>query len=492
MKYPISPPATNSNSSASWEKDRIAKRRRVHNSSLSGSELNARLDVPNYFLERWRVGVPGLQQLPLTEDRAKDHPIASAKIRQLEECICQLLRDQGVYFDKYGIELVHRAIPNEPKSEDDLTLLIEASWESDADAQPWLNAASAIKELLVASSSATRNVKVELWSWQLRALRTIDVVEISHPLVAIWKEDIKPRILSILDSTETLRNGWTSVDVLRMGYFIDHDFGGTQTPSPVTVSITVEYGLIRKDWIKAQDQIRAVLDIKGLQEVEIEFERGDGVFGLTFDLPAIGDSEDFSDHTKEDYPERVSMGADFGPEKYFPGSNGEVAAGPKATIGGYIEIRRNHGDWKKYMPSQIIIVSGRQSTVGVRFSTIKATRSKSRCLLLVIFMQSIERVSVLVILVVKKSLSNLRPGVPTDFRCSGMTMRSNGRKQKWQLRVSQNLTKNVASWSSRITGNAELERSSSSIMARKNWDICSCVPVSRRGRQITIGLTSQS
>lgn len=346
MKYPISPPATNSDSS--WEGERIAKRRRVHNSSLSGSELNARLDVPNYFLERWRVGVPGLQQLPLTADEATDHRIASAKISQLEERICQLLRDQGVDFDRYGIELVHRAIPDEPKSEDDLTLLIEAKWNSDADAQPWLNAANAIKELLVAFSSATSNVKFELWSWQLRTLRTIDVVEISHPLVAIWKEDIKPRILSILDSTEKLRNGWTSVDVLRMGYFFEHDLGGTQTPSPVTVSIIVDYELIRKDWITAEDQIRAFLDVKGLQEVQVEFERGDGVFGLTFDVPAIRDSKDFSDYIEGDYPERVSMGADFGPEKYFPGSYGEIAAGPVATIGGYIEIRRNHGDWKKY------------------------------------------------------------------------------------------------------------------------------------------------
>ena len=347
MEIPISPPITNSDSSG--EGQRAAKRRQVQNSSAEGSELDATLDVADYFLERFRVGVPGLQQLPLTAQRATEYPNALTKIEELEESICHILSDQGVDFDRDEIELVHRAIPGETMSADDLTLLIEANWKNDADAQAWLNAAHQIKEILMISSSATRNVKIELWSWQLRTLRTIDIVEIGHPLVPIWQERIKPPVLSILERTEKLRNGWTGIDVLRMGYFFEHQLGGTETATPVTISITVEYGLIRKDWVAAEEQIRAFLDVEGLQEVQVEFERGYGAFPVTFDTPSIRESKEDSDFLKEDYPERVCMGADFGPEKYFAnGPHGEVVAGPIATIGGYIDIRRNQGEWKKY------------------------------------------------------------------------------------------------------------------------------------------------
>ena len=40
------------------------------------------------------------------------------------------------------------------------------------------------EKVLVVSSSATRNVRVELWSWQVRTLRTIGFVERSYSLIA--------------------------------------------------------------------------------------------------------------------------------------------------------------------------------------------------------------------------------------------------------------------------------------------------------------------
>ena len=261
MDFPSSSPATDSVSVSSAEMERAAQRRRVQNSSTEGSELSATLDIPEYFVERYRVGVSGLQQLPLTDYTATEYPNATAKIDELD------------------------------------------------------------------------------------TLRVIDVVEISHPLVAVWQDQVKPPILSILERTEKVRNGWASIDVLRMGYFFD-EFGGA---TPVTVSITVDYGLIRKDWIAAEENIRAFLDVQGLKDVQVKFQRGHGPFPLSFDTPEIRPSPEYLDRIEGEYPERVPMRADFGPEKYFTnGPDGEVVTGPKATIGGYIEILRNQGDWKKY------------------------------------------------------------------------------------------------------------------------------------------------
>ena len=78
----------------------------------------------------------------------------------------------------------------------------------------------------------------------------------------------------------------------------------------------------RSDWITAEAQIRVLLDVKSLQEVQVEFERGDDVFGLTFNVHVMRDSKDAWDYMEEDYLERVSMGAHFGLEKCSPASNG--------------------------------------------------------------------------------------------------------------------------------------------------------------------------
>ncbi|KAL8795746.1 MAG: hypothetical protein Q9195_001797 [Heterodermia aff. obscurata] len=343
----LTPPWTSSESSI--ERERSIRRRRIVNSSSEGSEFDARLNIPHYFLERYRAGIPGVQQLPLTAEEATDHPNTARKIDELRNNIYRVLRQHDVQFDMSEVELVHRSIPGEPLSSSDLTLLIGANWRRDSDGQAWLNAANAIKNMLVASSSATRNVKVELLSWQLRTLRTIAIVELHHPLVSRWQNDIKPSLLWLLESTAVLRMAWTCVDVLRMGYLFENNLGGTQSATPVTIAITVDYGLIRKDWYVVEQSIRDFLEIRGFGDVEVEFQRGDGPTGLPFYTPEIRETEEDSDYIEGEYPVRVPMGADFGPEKYFTNEpGGSFLAGPKATIGGYLEVRRNKGPWTKY------------------------------------------------------------------------------------------------------------------------------------------------
>ena len=98
------------------------------------------------------------------------------KYQELEPKIHQILRDRGIEFDEDVADFAHRPIKNERETvdgpikvkatDDDLTVLIHASWKSDDDAQEWLLAAQDIRNVLV-SSPVTKNVKVELISWQL-------------------------------------------------------------------------------------------------------------------------------------------------------------------------------------------------------------------------------------------------------------------------------------------------------------------------------------
>ena len=64
------------------------------------------------------------------------------------------------------------------------------------------------------------------------------------------------------------------------------------------VSIIEDYGLFPKNWITAEEQIRAFLDVKSLKGVQSYVELEDDVFALIFDVPGDRDSKEFSDYIK--------------------------------------------------------------------------------------------------------------------------------------------------------------------------------------------------
>lgn len=83
----------------------------------------------------------------------------------------------------------------------------------------------------------------------------------------------------------------------------------------------MDYGLIRKDLVTAEKQIRVFLDVEGLQDVQVEFERGYGAFGLTFYTPEIGESRERSDYdpapgSVDTGPGAVEWGVDAAGEGY--------------------------------------------------------------------------------------------------------------------------------------------------------------------------------
>lgn len=277
----------------------------------------------------------------------------AAKIHEFRPQIYQALRNHEIDFDENDTDLVFRTDPEASRSKDDLTFLITARWTSNEDGQPWYDVAAYIRSLFL-TSFLTRPITVELLSWQLTAPKIIRVVEPKHPLVPIWPE-LNSRILRILNSTPKLATGWRSIDPIRMGYEDDQI-----ERTSVTISITVDWTLDPPDWNEAEKEINnALLSAGGLDDVNVEFERGD-VEPLA-NFPLRTPARDARVHefysTEEDYPERVPMGADFGPQKYFT-VDGKPVPGPLGTIGGYLEIRHRaqNGPWKKYAVTNYHVV----------------------------------------------------------------------------------------------------------------------------------------
>ena len=340
MMEPPTPPRTGA---SSLDEAPSRKRRRIQDSSISGSELSIASSSSggSYTAERYRVGIPALQLLPL-KTLPSLSPLASAKVAEFLHRIHALLERRYVEFEEHDIDLCCRTIPGDTPSNDDLTLLIIARWNSDNDGQNWYLVADDIRELFV-STSITRSIKVELVSEKLTASRMLGVVESNHPMVTAWPT-MRPLVHAIIAESPKLSAGWRSIDVVRIGFDSDDYY-----PMPITVSITVDWALDRRDWVHAERRIKETLESHNLSDIEVEFERGD-VNPLAFQLKkptrrAKGPHEYYVEH----YPQRLALGADFGPEKYFTvGPIGPHMNGPHATIGGYIEIARNEGPFHKY------------------------------------------------------------------------------------------------------------------------------------------------
>lgn len=98
-------------------------------------------------------------------------------------------------------------------------------------------------------------------------------------MVVVYDEEIRPHVHAILDDYPKVSDAWSTIDVIRVGYETRGD-----TPKPVTISIGVEWDLDRVDWVGAERRIEALLEEKGFGDVEVEFERGDGIWtGCYFD-----------------------------------------------------------------------------------------------------------------------------------------------------------------------------------------------------------------
>ena len=257
----------------------------------------------------------------------------------------KFITGKNVQFQDTHVNLWHRHSPEDEPSNDDLTLLFVAEWENDSDGQKWYEAANDVRDLFVHTSALTRNIKMEIVSWMLTEPRNINIVEPNHPIVDAWPT-LNRRIHQIIDATPKLDKGWLTIDVLRFGFR-----SMPEMPYAVTISITVDMSLDRRDWLLAELQIKDVVAQHGFRDVEVEIERGELDPTTAFQLqnPRRPARENENEVIFEDYPQRVGMGCDFGPQLYFTaGTNGPVIGGPTATIGGYIEVSYGKSPYKKF------------------------------------------------------------------------------------------------------------------------------------------------
>ena len=338
--YPTLSPTPTGSSSSSPD----AKRRRLQDSSSEGSELDI-TPVPgrSFSAERYRVGIPALALLPLHGISLPSDSSARARFREFEPEINQILQQKKIDFEEHETDVVYRTISGDRPSEDDATLIIFADWVNDNGAQSWYDAANEIKNVLIRAAH-TRSLKVEIIGWQLIKPRVASVVELSHPLVSAWPM-VNPRIHEVIGKFQKVKSGWQSIDVLRIGY-------ESHASRPVIISITVDYSLDRRDWYPAEKELKRMLeefDQYDLRDVQVEFERGNVEPSMAFPMIKPTKAGDGYDIIKEVYPERVSTGLSFGPDRYFQLSPDKpVINGRSATIGGYLEIRPKGGQWKKY------------------------------------------------------------------------------------------------------------------------------------------------
>ena len=326
---------------SSEEALRSAKRRRLQNSSdESAGTIQSNLSESGYTSAKYRVGAPALHLLPLKTADVDKATTEYQLFRLVVPLIKGIMMSKTIAFDNDDINLVYRTIPGDRVDAEAMTIYIVAEWEDQSMSQ-WLLAVNDIRELLTSNFNMRpiRDIKIEMIAWEAEAVRSIDIVEHSHPIVSQWPT-IRHSVHAILAQNQTLNDGWRSIDVIRLG-----PVGGTglldePIPLPVVISITVDWGLNDSDWLQAEQMIEQILRNNQLNDVKVEFERGD-VFGVAFPLRDHDGEPRNGDVLETAYTDQVSIGSNFGPAKYFTRAPSRLPLkGPFGTIGGYLVAKK--------------------------------------------------------------------------------------------------------------------------------------------------------
>ena len=328
----------------SIEEQQAFKRRQVQDDSRSRDDLpihsGSILAREGFTYEKYRVGCPPLQLLPLTGGFLREDTGVYPVLRRFMPKIEEILEANGIEVDEgdddgfsWGIDFVHRTVDDETPSRNNLTLLIPAVWHDDAPFQ-WLHAVDKIRTILV-KNILTRAVKVELIAEELSARRRITVLKSDDPIVPIWDE-LRPQIRSIINQNEALRDRWWSIGAVRMGYADGPSYDEPEAPLP-TLSILVSWDVNPFQWQGSESQLKNLLRSYNLPDMDVHFSRGE-ICSDVFQLQKPSTPRESRNILRSSaYAEKIGMGADFGPAKYFTKAPGQPIHGPSGTIGGYID-----------------------------------------------------------------------------------------------------------------------------------------------------------
>ena len=328
---------TPSPSLSSEEAERRRKRRRLQNDSSAETDatVSSTLSSEGYTVERYRVGAPPLQILPLATVKIEQSSRQAQALHPIRRQIGEQLQNFHISPDRRFeiLYLCYRGIDG--ASSGSLTLVIHALW-NEASAETWLKAVDGIRGILF-GIPILASVKVEILSWQTMTKRRVNIIELEHPLVSAYESRILPSLRDILASEPKVWASLNSIDALRLGYLGSQKAPETFiTPNPVVIRILVDWDLERRDWQVAEHEIKTLLIHESLADVEVLFERGD-IVETAFNLrpPERGDGQ--GDVISHDYNDKVGMGVDIGPECYLQSwPSGRPIAGIYGTFGGYI------------------------------------------------------------------------------------------------------------------------------------------------------------
>ncbi|KAL9037111.1 MAG: hypothetical protein Q9180_003908 [Flavoplaca navasiana] len=351
--HPPTPSNSSGSRSSSSEFEIEVKRRRLQDDrggALTPPPEN-RMAQEGFCVQKYRVGQPPLQILPLNSTFiSDDHPAAIFIRTKLPvfnfTCVHWKVDLIGENYDAF--ELVHRTLEDEAPSPNNMTLCVKANW-TEGCTHNWSIAVSALRSVL-SDNPATRTVRVEMISWQLYRPRFTEPLEGDHPIVHAWPQ-IQPQIHTILNQRPVVKNAWQSIIVVRRGYIRPNveDFGNADPPqTSVVLLIIMSYDVDPWQWAPEEHAIKRLLLQHGQSEVQLDIERGSNQTS-TFPLrPPTKPDTAGNTITGSPYSFSIGLGADCGPAKYFElVLSGKPIAGPNGTVGGIVTVTKSDGTERK-------------------------------------------------------------------------------------------------------------------------------------------------
>lgn len=305
--------------------------------------------LEGYSLQKFRVGLPPLQILPLETTPIPDDNEVAVAVWENWRTFKFTCTVRGIPLDGVGseaFEFVYRTVEDQAPAAEHMTLCVKALW-SEGCSESWLQAASAIRGTL-RGNPITRAVRVEMISWQLTRPRFTEALEDDHPIVGAWPQ-IQPQIHSILGQSPIVRDSWQTIVVLRRGYITpesEDNWSDEPDLTSVVLLIVMSYDINPWQWAAQEHGINQLLLQHGLSIVQVEFERGSN-YQSVFTLRPPIKQEKTGDVIEGPYDFSIGLGADCGPARYFEQAPGRPIAGPYGTVGGLVTVTKANGTHKK-------------------------------------------------------------------------------------------------------------------------------------------------
>ncbi|KAL8657111.1 MAG: hypothetical protein Q9226_002244 [Calogaya cf. arnoldii] len=353
--YP-NPSESSGSRSSSSEYEFQVKRRRVQDDRGRSDIPTPPPDTPiaqeGYSMQKFRVGVPPLQILPLETIKIdEDNEVVAAVWAEIPifkwTCTINHITLLGTGTDAF--EFVYRTVEGQAPTAEHMILCVKAEW-TDGCSRVWAAAANTIRASL-RGNPITSAVRVEFISWQLFRPRFTEPLRDDDPIVNAWPQ-LRPEIHRLLNQSQLVSQNWLAIMVIRRGYIQPEteENNGVELTGDTSVVLLVitSYDIDPHQWAPQAHEIKRLLVQSGLHFVQVEFERGSNDH-LAFPLlpPTKPDRHNHAMIAPYDF--KIVLGVDCGPARYFEvdGQTGQGIPDPNGTVGGIVLVTKSDGTVKK-------------------------------------------------------------------------------------------------------------------------------------------------